>query len=78
MNLEPGTSGVLVQRVEPDSPAAENGLQSGDVIVSVNNQPVEAPADVANAWSEAQKQKKPILLRILRNDQYLFVAVGAS
>jgi serine protease Do len=78
LNLEPGTSGVLVQRVEPDSPAAEDGIQSGDVIVSVNNQPVDAPADVANAWSEAQKQKKPILLRILRNDQYLFVAVGAS
>jgi serine protease Do len=78
LNLEPGTSGVLVQRVEPDSPAAENGLQSGDVIVSVNNQPVDAPADVANAWSEAQKQKKPILLRVLRKDQYLFVAVGAT
>jgi hypothetical protein len=30
---------------------------------------------VADAWSQARKQNKPILLRILRNDQYVFVAV---
>jgi serine protease Do len=61
--------------VEPDSPAEDNGLRSGDVIVSANNQSVGSPQDVANAWSEAQKQNKPILLRVRRNDQYLFVAV---
>jgi serine protease Do len=75
LGLEPGTNGVLIQRVEPGSPAAENGLRSGDVIVSANNQSVGSPEDVANAWSQAQKQNKPILLRIRRNDQYLFVAV---
>ena len=75
LGLDPGTTGVLIQRVEPDSPAAENGLRSGDVIVSANNQSVETPQDVANAWSQAQKQNKPILFRIRRNDQYLFVAV---
>jgi serine protease Do len=75
LGLEPGTTGVLVQRVEPDSPAEDNGLRSGDVIVSANNQSVGSPQDVANAWSEAQKQNTPILLRVRRNDQYLFVAV---
>jgi serine protease Do len=75
--LEPGVSGVLVQRVEPNSPAAENGLESGDVIVSANNQPVTSPPDVASAWEESQKQKRPMLLRVLRNDQYLFLAIGA-
>jgi serine protease Do len=77
LGLEPGTSGVLVQRVEPNSPAAENGLEPGDVIVSANNQPVTAPPDVASAWTEAQKQKRPMLLRVLRSNQYLFVAIGA-
>jgi serine protease Do len=77
LGLEPGTSGVMVQRVEPNSPAAASGLRSGDVIVSANNQPVSAPPDVANAWTEAQKEKKPILLRVRRDGQYLFVAVEA-
>jgi serine protease Do len=77
LGLEPGASGVLVQQVEPNSPAAETGLRPGDVIVSANNQPANAPSDVANAWAEAQKQKKPILLRVRREGQFLFVAVPA-
>jgi len=75
LGLEPGSSGVLIQRVDPNSPAAEAGLKQGDVIVSANRQPVSAPADVAKAWSDAQGQKKPILLRVKREDQYLFVAI---
>lgn len=77
LGLEPGASGVLIQRVEANSPAAETGLRSGDVIISANNQPVNSPSDVANAWVEAQKRKKPILLRIRREGQLLFVAVPA-
>jgi serine protease Do len=76
--LEPGTSGVLIQRIEPNSPASESGLREGDVIVSANNQPVADPSDVGEAWAEAQRQKKPILLRVRRDDQYLFVAVESS
>lgn len=75
LGLEPGTSGVLIQRVDPSSPAAEAGLKQGDVIMSANNQPVSAPADVAKAWADAQGQKRPILLRVKREDQYLFVAI---
>ncbi|MFC4174909.1 Do family serine endopeptidase [Microvirga sp. GCM10011540] len=77
LGLEPGISGVLVQRVEPNSPAAESGLRPGDVIVSANNGAVSAPSDVASAWAEAQRQKKPVLLRVRRDDQYLFVAIEA-
>jgi serine protease Do len=69
------TRGVLVQQVQPNSPAAENGIRAGDVIVSANNRDVAQPADVAQAWSQAQKDKKPVLLRILRDGQSVFVAV---
>jgi serine protease Do len=77
LGLEPGASGVLIQRIAPNSPAAEIGLREGDVILSANNQPVSSPSDVANAWAEAQRQKKPILLRVRREGQSLFVAVPA-
>lgn len=76
LGLEPGTSGLLIQQVEPDSPAAETGLRPGDVIVSVNNRAVTAATDVATAWTEAQRQNRPILLRVSRQGQALFVAVG--
>jgi serine protease Do len=51
LGLEPGTAGILIQRVEPNSPAAESGLRSGDVIVAANNEPVIAPTDVADFWN---------------------------
>ena len=41
--------GVLVERVFPRSPAAEAGLQGGDVVVRVDKTRVEAPADLQAA-----------------------------
>jgi serine protease Do len=47
----PNTNGALVSSVEPGGPAAKAGLQPGDVIVSVDGQPVadsnSLPAQVA-------------------------------
>jgi serine protease Do len=71
------TTGVLVQQVEPDSPAADNGIQPGDVIVAANNREVSRASDVAEEWAKSQKEKRPILLRVRREGQYLFIAVGA-
>src|SRR5690606_2284604 len=44
--------GLVVTEVEPDSPAAERGIEVGDVIVSVNSSPVASAEDVDRAVGE--------------------------
>ena len=39
--------GVVVQRIEPDGPAAQAGLQVGDIIVAYERQAVHGPAQLA-------------------------------
>ena len=40
--------GIVVEAVEPGSPADKAGLQAGDVITTVNGQPVHTGADLVN------------------------------
>jgi serine protease Do len=77
LGLQPGESGVLVQQVEPNSPASENGIKPGDVIVSANNRDIRQPSELGDEWAKARQQNRPVLLRVRRDGQYLFLAVAA-
>jgi Do/DeqQ family serine protease len=65
--------GVFVQSVAPGSNAARAGVMAGDVIVSINRQPVSGPDDLAQAAASAQG--RPLLLHIRRGAGSLFVAM---
>jgi Do/DeqQ family serine protease len=61
LGLRRGTQGVAVESVDPDGPAARAGMQSGDVILEVNRQPVRTTADLAAALQKSG-DRAPLLL----------------
>ena len=67
-------SGVLVVRVEPGSPAAEAGIQEGDIISQVNRKPIKDVQDFAQKVENAKGQES-VLLLIQRGQMNLFAAV---
>jgi serine protease Do len=67
-------AGVVVAGVEDGSPAADAGLQPGDVIVQVNRQPVQTVAEFRQAV-ETGKAGEPILLLVHRQDASLFMTI---
>jgi serine protease Do len=71
-----GDEGVVVTAVEPDSPAAERGLQAGNVILEIGGKPVASASDVREALKEAKAQDKhQVLMRVKMGDATRFVAV---
>ena len=69
-------SGVVVETVRADSDAAEQGVQRGVVIVSVNTRKVSSAAEVAAAVDAAKKAGRPtVLLGIAANGATAYVPV---
>ncbi len=64
LSLPAGKQGVVVAEIDPTGPAADAGLQRGDVIEQVNRQPVRSSADVTAAL--ARSGPRPVLLLITR------------
>lgn len=69
------TSGVLVQKVQPDSPAQEGGLQAGDVIYRVNGKSIANRQDWAKEINML-KGEKEIALQIIRGGRFDFVTIS--
>jgi membrane-associated protease RseP (regulator of RpoE activity) len=52
LGLPTGTQGVVISNLDPTSPAAQSGIRPGDVIESINRQPVHSVADFERLATE--------------------------
>jgi serine protease Do len=73
LGLNSQVKGVVVTAVPDGSPAADAGLQRGDVIEQVNRQPVNSVADYQRLIRQAGKQA--IVLLVNRGENTTFVVV---
>ena len=62
--------GVVIKRIEPGSPAARAGLRPGDLITSVNRQPI---TDIAGFQQAARSGGGELLLNIQRGNRAFFL-----
>jgi serine protease Do len=71
-----GDRGVVVTKVEPDSAAADHGIQTGDVILDVAGHPVSTPAEVRNDLRGYRASgERHVLMRLRSGDHTRFVAL---
>ncbi|HXP29953.1 MAG TPA: DegQ family serine endoprotease [Stellaceae bacterium] len=83
LHVPESVQGVVVDRVAPNSPLAALGVQPGDVIEQINQQPVRTPkeaADKLQAVRNAKGGNKTVLLLLNRHgvNQYLALSVEGS
>jgi len=72
----PESRGVVVRGVQDNSPAANAGIQPGDVIVEVDHHPV-ATVNELKQLVEKHPKGTPILFLVHRNGGSAYMAVGA-
>lgn len=76
LGLKDDAKGALIASVEAGSPAADQGLQPGDVLQQVGRAAVDSPKDAAAKMREAKDSKKPVLMKVLREGSTRFVAIS--
>jgi serine protease Do len=65
-NLPPTARGVIVTAVDANSDASDEGLQRGDLIVSVNQQLVTTPAQAIGAIDAARRAGRTSVLLLVK------------
>jgi serine protease Do len=74
--LGAGEQGVVVTAVDPNGPAADRGLRSGDIILDVAGKAVSNPADVGRELTSLEKAgKHAVLMRVKSGSAIGFVAL---
>jgi hypothetical protein len=70
--------GLVVERVMEDSPAAQAGIEQGDVIVAINGEEAEDFASLQEAVQEAGKADRALKLKIERDGKEMVLKVKPS
>ena len=71
-----GSQGVVVTAVDPDGPAAEQGFQTGNVILDVGGKAVANVGDIRKALTDAKAAgKHQVLMRVKMGEATRFVAL---
>ena len=81
LRLGRDTQGVVITGVDDGSVAEGVGLTRGDVLVSINQQPVNSPAEAAQKLREIAKSPQKTALFLLNrrgNNQYLGIDLGKN
>lgn len=73
LSLDSDKEGMVVTEIDPDGPAAEEGVARGDCILEVNKKQVNSIADVQAAL--AASGERPVLLLISRRGQTIYLTV---
>lgn len=82
-NLDDNTKGVVVTDVDPDSPAAENGVRPGDIVrkVGPNQTAVKSAVQVVRSVQQARKAKRKRMLFLFERDgnsRFVALSVGTG
>ncbi|HVJ53510.1 MAG TPA: Do family serine endopeptidase [Aliidongia sp.] len=75
LHVSPTLQGAIIDGIDAGSPAAAIGLAPGDVLVSINRQPVDGPYNAAEKLAEASKDD--VLLFVNRHGLSQFTALPA-
>ena len=67
----PSGVGLLVKRVELNSPAAEAGMRAGDVVLKANQMPMATESDWTKSLHENKGRAMPVLVLRERKEQTL-------
>ncbi len=66
LKLAETVKGVVIAGISPGSDAATNGLQRGDIILQINQQPTTTPAEAAAAVEVARKAGRDTVLMLVQ------------
>jgi serine protease Do len=82
LQLPPNVRGVVIASIDPSGTAAAEGLQRGDVILSINQRPTLTPPAAAAIIAEAQRAGRPSVLLLVQRgagpSSYVGVKIRAA
>ena len=80
-NLGQDADGVVITKVDPNSDAADKGIQPGDLIVSIANKPVHSPQEIKTRIADAKAQGRSALLVLVNGqngERFVALKIGQS